>query len=264
MKINLHSHTTFCDGKNSAEEMVLSAIDRGFDVFGFSGHSYTPFDESYCMSLEGTLEYRNEIAGLADKYAGRIKILCGVEQDFFSNQPTSHYDYSIGSVHAFYNEKFDKYIYADYDPEILINACDRYYGGDFLSLAEDYFAQEALVVEKTGCDIIGHFDLITKFNEQVPMFHERHPRYIAAVDKALEKLLATNAVFEINTGAMAKGYRTSPYPSEAILKKIKAGGGRVIISADTHSVDTVDFAFADAVRLAEICGFETLSYRWGV
>ena len=63
---------------------------------------------------------------------------------------------------------------------------------------------------------------------------------------------------------MAKGYRTSPYPSEAILKKIKAGGGRVIVSTDTHSVDTVDFAFADAVRLAEICGFETLSYRWGV
>lgn len=48
MKINLHSHTTFCDGKNSAEEMVVSAIDHGFDVFGFSGHSYTPFDESYC------------------------------------------------------------------------------------------------------------------------------------------------------------------------------------------------------------------------
>ena len=45
MKINLHSHTTFCDGKNSAEEMVVSAIDHGFDVFGFSGHSYTPFDE---------------------------------------------------------------------------------------------------------------------------------------------------------------------------------------------------------------------------
>ena len=36
MKINLHSHTTFCDGKNSAEEMVVSAIDHGFDVFGFS------------------------------------------------------------------------------------------------------------------------------------------------------------------------------------------------------------------------------------
>lgn len=49
-------------------------------------------------------------------------------------------------------------------------------------------------------------------------------------------------------------------PSESILRKIRAGGGRVIISSDTHSADTVDFAFDDALRLAEICGFETLSY----
>lgn len=260
MKINLHSHTTFCDGKNSAEEMVVSAIDHGFDVFGFSGHSYTPFDESYCMSLAGTVEYRKEVERLAKKYERRIKILCGVEQDFFSDQSVRPYDYVIGSVHAFYNKKYDKYIYADYDPKILEDACRLYYGGDFLALAEDYFEEESLVVQKTGCNIIGHFDLITKFNEQSPMFDESHPRYTAAVDKALKRLISSGAVFEINTGAMSKGYRTTPYPSESILRKIRAGGGRVIISSDTHSADTVDFAFDDALRLAEIRGFETLSY----
>ena len=72
--------------------------------------------------------------------------------------------------------------------------------------------------------------------------------------------MKTGAVFEINTGAMAKGYRTVPYPSESILKKIKKGGGKIIISSDTHSVDTVDYAFKDAMRLAEICGFERLDY----
>ena len=56
-KINLHSHTTYCDGKNSPEEMALAAMDRGFDVFGFSGHSYTAFDESYCMSRSMTDAY---------------------------------------------------------------------------------------------------------------------------------------------------------------------------------------------------------------
>ena len=87
MKINLHSHTTFCDGKNSAEEMVVSAIDHGFDVFGFSGHSYTPFDESYCMSLSGTVEYRKEIERLASHIAQARKIMaqggeCGKKLDF--------------------------------------------------------------------------------------------------------------------------------------------------------------------------------------
>lgn len=260
MKINLHSHTTFCDGKNSAEEMIESAIEHGFDVFGFSGHSYTPFDESYCMSLEGTKEYKRTVKALAEKYKSKIKILCGVEQDFFSNQPINCYDYAIGSVHAFYNKNYDKYIYADYSAELLADACEKHYGGDFLSMAEDYFEEESRVAEKTGCNIIGHFDLITKFNEQEPMFDERHPRYEAAVDKALKRLIPSGAVFEINTGAMSKGYRTTPYPSEAILKKIKAGGGKVIISADTHAVDTVDFAFKDALRLAKLCGFDELSY----
>ena len=41
MKGNLHTHTTYCDGNNSPEEMVLDAISAGFNVLGFSGHSYT-------------------------------------------------------------------------------------------------------------------------------------------------------------------------------------------------------------------------------
>ena len=51
---DLHIHTTFCDGKNSAEEMVLAAIDRGLKTIGFSSHSYLPFDNA-CMK-EGVVE----------------------------------------------------------------------------------------------------------------------------------------------------------------------------------------------------------------
>ena len=40
IKSNFHTHTYFCDGKDSPEEMVLSAIERGFTTLGFSIHSY--------------------------------------------------------------------------------------------------------------------------------------------------------------------------------------------------------------------------------
>ena len=36
------------------------------------------------------------------------------------------------------------------------------------------------MAEVTKCDIIGHFDLITKFIEQDPCFDVRHPRYVKA------------------------------------------------------------------------------------
>ena len=97
---NYHTHTTFCDGTASLEEMVLSAIDRGFKVIGFSGHSCTAYDGCYCMSLDGTRKYKDEIKRLRLKYAGKILILCGIEQDFGSDEPIDDYDYVIGSVHA--------------------------------------------------------------------------------------------------------------------------------------------------------------------
>ena len=36
---NFHTHTTFCDGTGTPEQMVVSAIEKGFDVLGFSSHS---------------------------------------------------------------------------------------------------------------------------------------------------------------------------------------------------------------------------------
>lgn len=257
-KFNLHTHTTLCDGKNTLEEMTIAAIEAGFNLLGFSGHSYTPFDESYCMSLEGTLEYKREIARLSSKYDSEITLLCGVEQDYYSNQPVDDYDYVIGSVHAFYNKEADKYLYVDYSADQMVKDIDEFYGGNALAFARDYFERVSHVCKQTKCNIIGHFDLVTKFNERFPMFDESHPVYINSVDNALARLLPSGAIFEINTGAMSKGYRTKPYPSESILKKICAAGGKVIISSDSHSSDTIDFAFDDAKLLAKSCGFESL------
>ncbi len=260
LKVNLHTHTVFCDGKNTAEEMVLSAIDKGFDVIGFSGHSYTPFDESYCMSIADTDRYIQEIHRLREKYKDKISVFCGIEQDYYSDQPTDMYDYVIGSVHAFYKELGEKqdYIYVDNNIDIIKQAALDFYDGDFLALAEDYFAAVAKVAEKTHCHIIGHFDLLTKFNELDPVFDENHPRYIEAVDKALSTLLPTGAIFEINTGAISKKYRTTPYPSANILKKIKEGGGRITLNSDSHATDTLDCGFAEALQLARSCGFTEL------
>ena len=42
---NLHTHTTFCDGKDTPEELVEAAIAKGFDSIGFSGHSYMYYSE---------------------------------------------------------------------------------------------------------------------------------------------------------------------------------------------------------------------------
>lgn len=261
-KVNLHTHTLLCDGKNTPEEMVLSAIEKNFDVLGFSVHSASCFDGSGCIPDSEISAYKAEIARLKEKYKNQVLILCGIELDYYATQQAEGFDYIIGSVHAFHKEGYDmspsSFVFVDYGLKQLHESLDKFYGGDAMALAEDYFERVSHVAEKTACDIIGHFDLLTKFNEQEKIFDENHPRYVAAVDKALERLLKSGAFFEINTGAMAKELRTAPYPSASILEKINQGGGKIIISSDSHWTDTIDFAFDDAKKLAKSCNFSSV------
>ena len=69
IKSDFHTHTTYCDGKNSPKEMVEAAYKNGFSAIGFSSHSHTPFDESYCMSVENTEKYIHEVNALKEIFA---------------------------------------------------------------------------------------------------------------------------------------------------------------------------------------------------
>ena len=229
---NFHTHTTFCDGENTPEELAAEALRLGCPALGFSGHSYTSFDSTYCMSLEGTQEYCRRVRALKEQYAGRLQVYLGVEQDFYSDTPTHAYDYVIGSVH--YLKKDGQYLTVDHSREWLLRDVERHYGGDVYAYIEDYYDTVAQLYERTGCQIVGHFDLVTKFIEQGELFDTSHPRYRAAVLRALDCLCRHDVVFEINTGAIARGLRTSPYPEPWIREEIRARGKRFIRNSDCH------------------------------
>lgn len=255
---DFHVHTTYCDGKNSPEEIIQEAIKRGMTRIGFSGHSFTAFDTEPCMTQTGTQSYVSEINRLKAKYSGKIEILCGTEQDYYSDMTTEGFDYVIGSVH--YVIADGEYISVDHKPEIFADLIHRF-DDDPYKLTEEYYSLVADVVRKTDADIIGHFDLITKFNEGGKFFDEENPRYISACNNALDSLLETGKPFEINTGAISRGWRKRPYPSLRILKYISSHGGSVILSSDSHRKDTLMFQFPEyehfarslGLRLATLC-----------
>lgn len=237
MTQDLHTHTVYSDGNNTPEEMVLSAIEKGLDVIGISDHSYTSFDDSYCLKKETVEEYIKEIQSLKTKYSDKIKILCGIEQDLYSGMPEYDFDYVIGSVH--YIQLGDEYIAVDNTSDELKEAVNKYFGGDIYPLIEEYYRLVATVAEKAGADIIGHFDLITKFQEKEPLFDEKDERYIKAWQAAADKLIEADIPFEINYGAISRGYRTTPYPSKDIQEYIAKKGGKLILSSDSHHKDTI-------------------------
>ena len=238
---DLHAHSTYCDGKNTPREMVEAALEKGLNTFGISGHSYTAFDTSYCMQKEDIPRYIEELHYLRAEYFDRIHVLCGVEQDYYSDYPTDDFDYVIGSVHYILAD--GEYIPVDETAEILKDAAEKHFSGDIYALIEEYYRTVADVVNKTSCDIIGHFDLITKFIEREPIFDTAHPRYVAAWQSAADELLKTGVPFEINMGAITRGYRTQPYPSSEIVAYIKAHGGQLVLSSDAHSRDAIAYDF---------------------
>ncbi|MBR4031087.1 MAG: histidinol-phosphatase [Clostridia bacterium] len=249
VKSNFHTHTTYCDGKNTPEEMIKSAIEKGFTHLGFSGHAYTSFDLSWCMSKEKTKEYKNEILRLKDKYKNEISIYLGLEMDYYSEENLADYDYIIGSVH--YVEKNGVYYPVDESEEILLNAVNDAWNGDIYAFIDDYYSLVKNLPKRFDFDIVGHIDLVTKFNESGNLFDENCDKYKNSAYCAIDELLSYHKSFEVNTGAIIRGYRTKPYPSDMLLTRIKEGNGRVIISADAHSVDGLDFAFDKAQEIID-------------
>ena len=253
MLTNYHTHTCFCDGKNTPEEIVKSAIDKGFKSIGFSGHGYTPYDLSYCMKdIDG---YINEISRLKEKYATKINVYCGVEEDAFSYVERERFDYIIGSSHYFKigNEYCAIDSGCDYFKECLIK-----FGGDILKLAENYYEAFVGYIKARKPDIVGHFDLITKFDELDEPILLNNKEYIKMACGYINSAAQEDVIFEVNTGAIARGYRKSPYPSEELLYELKKCDAKLILSSDSHSRDTLDFYFKEATKFLSDIGFSAV------
>ena len=243
-----HMHTVFCDGHDTPEDMVKSAISMGLSEIGFSAHSFTPFDTSYCIKKDRIEEYCETVTALKKKYADKIKILFGFEQDYYSDPPEVPVDYLIGSVH--YIKCGDVFVPADEGNQKLRLAAELGFGGDLYAMAEEYFRTEADVVNRTGCDIIGHFDTITKYFEREMLLDPDHPRYLAAWQSAVDALLPTGVPFEINTGTISRGVRKNALPNVDIIRYIARKGGSFILSSDAHAAKNIAFDFRRYLRFA--------------
>ncbi len=252
LRADFHTHTSFCDGKNTPREMVRAAWEKGFTDFGISGHAdYSFCDPGFGMSDAALERYKQELFKLREEYRDRMNLYIGIELDCLG--PVQSAEYVIGSTHCVC--KNGEYVSVDDTEERLTEAVARLWDGDWYAFARDYFETEATVYERTKCDWVGHFDLLTKFNEGFRHFDETRDAYLEPALAAMRRLNGEGLPFEINTGAMSRGYRSQPYPSPVLLKELHAMGGRILINSDSHQADTIGYAFREAERLAWECGF---------
>lgn len=250
-KQNLHTHSIYCDGANTPEEILDMAIAKGFDSIGFSGHSYMYFSD---YVADRTAEYIEHVNRMKKEYEGRIKVYLGLEMDMYSIVDTTPFDYLIGSVH--YPKVGEKFLDMDRDAKWLGSLIDRYYGGDGLAFAKSYYDTLAQLPNYGKFDIVGHFDLLAKHCESVQFFDEDSKQYRDYAIGAAEALAGKIPFFEVNSGAIARGYRTTPYPNPFIIKELKRLGFGAVITSDCHDCTKLDLHFDESAELLRSCGFK--------
>ena len=247
-----HIHTTYCDGKSTVDEIIAKAGEMGITSLGFSGHGYTDFDTSYCMSKEDTKKYIDDI--LRAKKSAPFEVYLGIEKDILSDLDTEPFDYAIGSCH--YVKKDGQYLEID-SSKTFDKIIERFYGGDALNFAKDYYMTICEHLPKANADITGHIDLISKFNEDKRYFSDSSPKYREYALTALETAKGTCPLIEMNTGAISRGYRKDPYPAPFMLDYIKEHNMKIIINSDSHNADTLCFGMKDCIEILKHKGFKS-------
>ncbi len=106
---NVHSHTTWSDGRNSLEEMARAALALGFKYFTVTEHSQT---SNYAggLTLDQLKAQWDEIAAVQEKVPG-ITLLRGIESDIledgrldYPDSVLEQLDVVIGSIHQRYSQ----------------------------------------------------------------------------------------------------------------------------------------------------------------
>ena len=253
-----HTHSTFCDGRDTLPEMARAAYEAGVDSLGLACHSFVSHDPIGCIAPERQGKFEYETRKLQNIYAPMgMDIFLGIEQDSMSMPLTTPnvYDYIIGSMH--YLNVDGVPVTIDSKKSFFFNL-EKYFCNDALAFSLEYYRCMKDIYELTGCHIVGHFDIVTKFNEGGCLFDEKNSRYEKSAEETIEVLARKGLIFEINTGSMARGYRSEPYPSRRLLSMIREVGGKVTYASDCHDAPMITYGFDHAQRLALECGFDHL------
>src|SRR5574344_306882 len=271
LKTNYHTHTTFCDGKESAEDMAKTAFTKGFDILGFSGHSMYPFASTWHLPPRSFNTYIETIHSIAKEYAGRMKVLCGFEADYVPGLTVPRMaaysefkpDYLIGAVHYIVNENGN--FTADGSLEEVSEGIKKLFSGNAQEAVCTYFSLQREMLKKGDFAIWAHPDLIRKQNGTLHFFNEGESWYRSELLATASAAKHAGVIAEINTGAIARGTMDDVYPSADFLSILCDTGVPVMINSDAPCGKDLDCAFDRAAAAAKKAGYtETMFLEAGL
>lgn len=270
MNFNLHTHTTYCDGKAEPEAYVEQALALGFHTLGFSGHAPVPFENQFSIPASKLQHYFETVDKLRERHRSRITILKSLEADYIPGithefsyfRETGNLDYIIGGVHLVRNKNrndnrlwfIDGPLQEKYDAGLA-----DVFDGNPRKGTEAYYDQLLEMIALQQPDIIAHLDKIKMHNKE-RFFSEQEAWYKALVWKTLKYIaVETDAIVEVNTRGLYKKRCDTFFPGPEILEQICHLKIPVTLSSDAHQPDELDGYYIEAVKLLKEIGFRELS-----
>lgn len=254
---DLHTHHERCGhAQGTLRDYVLRAIDAGLDTLGLSDH--TPFfgePEDHhrpwvAMAKSEFPRYVAEARRLREEFADRIRVLIGVESDYFPEHAALYrdalsgheLDYVIGSVHVMDGvDLFRPERWAGLTEEDLLRSKERYC---------DLVARSA----RSGLfDILGHIDVV---KAACPVMSELAT---PATERMLRTIAECDVVIEVNTSGRTKACG-GWYPDLAVLEMAAHHGVKVTYGSDAHTTERLGEDAEEVRRTLRDLGYR----RWYV
>lgn len=268
-KANYHSHSTFCDGTSSMEQVCRAAFDRGFDYWGVSSHAPLDLKKHFGIKTEDVPLYLSTIQELKEKYQPMMKVFSAMEIDFVtdlmeqSDVVAKKYslDYFIGSVHQVKEHNLSKetWFIDGHDSSVYDRGLEQLFDMDIKRAVRCYYQQQMRMVSKCKPDIIGHFTKVNMHNKG-RYFSEQEPWYEDLVMSLIDCLIKNDTVVEINTRGLYKGRHDDYYPSKRWIKVLIDKSVPLVISTDCHNATEVDAYYQEALDTLQALGCKQLWY----
>ena len=262
-KLCYHTHNFYCDGKNTIEEMVQSAVNEDISHIGISSHAPIKKFNKWSISYEQLTRYSAEIDKIREHFSKEINVFKSLEIDFIPNLSYSfnHFkellglDFTIGSIHLVLNKANNKLWFIDGDKNECQKNFNSIFSGNIKEAITSYYNQIREMIETQKPDIIGHLDKVV-MNTAGAFFNETEEWYQKEIKKTLEVIKENNTIIEINTRGLYKNKWQTSFPSPNILKISNKLDIPIVISSDAHSITELTGAYNIALNIALEAGYK--------
>ena len=222
MYANYHTHTFRCKHATGVEEeYILTAIEGGIKIMGFSDHApailYDGYKLSWRVQPEDAEDYFETLKNLREKYKDKIKIYIGFEMEYYPEHFEKMYSYvkNLGAEYLILGQHFYDELggiphsaMAGHSDEHLIN-----------------YTNSVIAGMKTGKFLyVAHPDMLNHSGDK--MIYEREARRLCEASKKFDVPL------EINLLGVFDGRH---YPNEAFFEIVAEENCPVILGMDAHA-----------------------------